>query len=121
MNEKNQMKYYEPEAVMSMNLKHTLLYNFQFEDAFAKLITSMGGNVAGGETMITDFNSGLTVPTDHDLTKKHVTFYDDNDKDLPYREVGSIIFYYPDGETITLDLEDCTNYLIGIQIVGCEV
>jgi hypothetical protein len=112
------MKYYQPEETLNYDSQHEVLYTFQFEEATAQLFTTMSGNVAGGSVMETDFDCGFTVPADHELTKKHVVFYDDEDEDLPYREVGCIKFYYPDGETVELELEDCSNFLVGIQIVG---
>jgi len=118
MYEQYKMNYYQPDETMSFDQSHTILYTFQYEDAFAQIVTTMGGNVAGGNVMTTEFDCGMTVPVEHELTKKHVTFYSDEDEELPYREVGTIIFYYPDGDTIEIDLEDCTNYLIGIQIIG---
>ncbi|WP_019156960.1 hypothetical protein [Robertmurraya massiliosenegalensis] len=118
MNEQYRMEYYQPEETMSFDQKHTILYTFQYENAFAQIVTSMGGNVAGGSVMTTEFDCGLTVPVEHELTKKHVEFYDKEDEGQPYREVGNVIFYYPGGETIRLDLEDCSNYLVGIQIIG---
>lgn len=114
------MNCYEPESVMSYDLEHTILYTFQYEDAFAYLVTTVSGNVAGGSVMNTDFDSGFTVPAEHPLTKKYVEFYDNEDKDLPYREVGEIVFHYPNGNTLRMDLEDCSNYLVGIQIIGFE-
>lgn len=120
MNEEYKMEYYEPNETKNFNQTHTVLYTFQYENAFAQIITTMGGNVAGGNVMTTDFESGITVPADHELTKKHVEFYDDEDKDCAYREVGSLIFHYPNGEKIKRDVEDCSDYLIGIQIIKYE-
>ncbi|MFD2658520.1 hypothetical protein [Gracilibacillus thailandensis] len=117
MNENYKMDYYQPDEMRNIDQEHTLLYTFQFETAFAEIITTMGGNVSGGSVMTTEFDTGLTVPADHDLTKKHVKFYNDEDKDKSYREVGEIIFYYPNGETINFDLEECSDFLIGIQII----
>ncbi|MGG6448299.1 hypothetical protein [Pseudobacillus badius] len=109
------MDYYQPEETMNFKQSHTLLYTFQYENAYAHLVTTMGGNVAGGSVMQTNFDTGLTVPVDHELTKKHVLFYDDIGQ--PYREVGKIVFCYPNGETIEISLEECANCLTGIQII----
>lgn len=112
------MKYYLPEEEgMGFNQVHTLIYTFQYEDAFAQILTTMGGNVSGGSVMVTEFDTGMTVPTEHELTKKHVIFLYDDDKDFPNREVGQLIFHYPDGGTLLVDLEDCGNHLVGIQII----
>lgn len=115
------MHYYQPEETMSFDQTHTLLYTFQYENAFAQLITTMGGNVSGGSTMQTDFDTGFTVPVDHELTKKHVLFYDDEDIGQPYREVGEVVFCYPNGETIEIDLEESANYLIKIEIIDYKL
>lgn len=111
------MEYYQPEERLSFSSEHTVLYTFQYEEAKAQMITTMGGNVAGGAVMHTDFDCGMTVPVDHEITKKHVLFYDEGDADSPYREVGELIFYYPNGETDAIDLEYCSNFLVGIEIV----
>lgn len=111
------MNSYNPSESLSYDSTHTLLYTFQYKGASAELLATMSGNVAGGATMTTEFDCGFTVPVDHELTEKHVVFYDDNDKGQPYREVGSILFYYPNGDTIEIDLEDCSDFLIGIQII----
>lgn len=115
--EVKKMDYYEPSQVMSLDLEHTVLYTFQYENAFAYIITTMGGNVSGGSVMDTELDCGMTVPADHEITKKYVIFYDDEDKDLPYREVGQVVFHYPNGKTMCMDLEDCSDYLVGIQII----
>ncbi|MER2456428.1 hypothetical protein ABS751_00655 [Bacillus subtilis] len=114
------MKHYQPVGNPSCNQEHILLYTFQYEDANAQVITSMTGNVSGGHAMMTEFDTGFTVPVDHELTKKHVEFLDGEDIAQPYREVGNIIFHYPDGETISLEIEECSNYLTGIQIVDYQ-
>jgi hypothetical protein len=110
------LEYYKPQNV-SHNAEHSLIYSFQYEDAVAHVFTTMGGNVAGGMVMQTEFDCGLTVPADHVLTDKHVIFYDDEDEDLPYREVGYLKFYYPNGGTTKIALEDCSELLVGIRIV----
>ena len=111
----NEMEYYNP--TMSIEQEHTLLYTFQYENAFAQIVTTMGGNVSGGGVMQLDFDTGLTVPVENELTKKHVVFYDDEDVDLPFREVGELVFYYPNGAELHMDLEDASDYLVGIQII----
>jgi hypothetical protein len=108
------MENYKP--TMDFEQEHTILYTFQYENAFAQIITTMGGNVSGGSVMDTEFDVGLTVPADHELTKKHVQFFDDEDSDKPYREVGEIIFHYPNGDTLEVDLEDCGDFLVNIAI-----
>lgn len=114
------MDYYNPEEVMSYSLNHTVLYTFQFETAFAQIVTTMGGNCSGAEVMHTDFEMGITVPVTHELTEKHVIFYDEEDSKKPYREVGSLIFHYPDGKSITIDITECGELLVGIQILSYE-
>lgn len=111
------MDYYNPNEVMSYDLQHTILYTFQFEDVFAQIITAMSGNVSGGSVMNTDFECGITVPVEHELTKKHVLFYYEDDKDLPYREVGELTFYYPNEDTVDVSIDECADFLIGIQII----
>jgi hypothetical protein len=117
MNIENKMNYYDPESTMNFDQEHTVLYTFQYESASAQLVTTMGGNVAGGSVMQTEFDTGMTVPVDHPLTKEHALFYDDEDGDMPYRELDGIMFRYPNGDGIEKDLDDCDNHLIGVQII----
>lgn len=111
------VKHYQPVGNPSFDQEHILLYTFQYEDAHAQIITSVTGNVSGGRVMVTEFDTGLTVPVDHELTKKHVEFLDGEHSGKSYREVGNILFHYPDGDTISLELEECSKYLTGIQII----
>ncbi|MCY8737526.1 hypothetical protein P8881_19525 [Bacillus haynesii] len=111
------MKYYEPTSNPSYKQEHGLVYTFQYEDSFAQIFTTMSGNVSGGQVMQTSFDEGITVPVDHDLTKKHVLFYDDDDINLPFREVGRLVFKDEYGKETCIDLEECGSLLVGIQIV----
>ena len=120
MDNQYRMPYYRPEVPMSYDQDHQLLYTFQYEDALAQLVTSLNGNVAGGDTMMTEFDTGLTVPIDHELNIRHAKYYDDDDEKMKYREVEKIMFYYPSGEVFLLPLEECTRQLIGIQIIGYQ-
>ncbi len=111
------MQFYNPIEASNIDQKHTVLYTFQYENAFAQVVSEMGGNVSGGNVMDTEFDCGFSVPVRHILTRKHVSFYDEEDKELSYREVGEIIFYYPDGDTFLMDIENCADFLVGIQII----
>jgi hypothetical protein len=112
------MEFYKPEEDLNYESEHTILYTFQYEDAFAFLYTTMGGNVCGGAVMETGFDCGITAPVDHELNQRHVIFYDDEDEaDLPYQEVEELVFYYPNEETINIPIEECTGYLVGIKIL----
>ena len=115
---KTKMDYYNANENLNYDTSHSLLYTFQYKEATAQVFTTMSGNVTGAATMTTEFDCGFTVPANHELTKKHVVFYDDEDEANDYREVGSIVFYYPNGDTIEIDLESCADYVVGIQIVG---
>lgn len=115
----SKMKYYVPEKGVNMNQKHTVLYTFQYEDAFAYIFTIVTGNVSGGSVMEKDFDCGL-LALDHAFTKKYVNFHSDDDKGSTCREVEGVIFHYPNGDTIIIELEYCSAYLVGIQIIDYE-
>ncbi len=114
------MEYYDPEETYNFNQVHTLRYYFQYQDAFAQFETTMGGDAVGGETMCTDFETGMSAPFDNVLNKLHCVFYDEDDEDVTHKEIESLIFQYPDGRTVHIDLEDCAKYLIGINIINYD-
>lgn len=111
------MEYYDPEESYNFNQVTTLVYTFQYQDAFAQVQTTMGGDAVGGEAMTVDFECGMTAPVNEELNKKHIIFSLDEEVTKPYQEIESLIFHYPDGRTIHIDIEDCTKYLIGINII----
>ncbi|WAB25073.1 hypothetical protein M3_0122 [Lysinibacillus phage vB_LfM_LysYB1] len=115
------MEYYDPEESYNFNQVTTLIYTFQYQDAFAQVQTTMGGDAVGGEAMTTDFECGMTASVNEELNKKHVLFDDEyapGELEAPeYQEVAELIFHYPDGRTVHIDIEDCTKYLIGINII----
>lgn len=114
------MSTYEPNETKNYNQTHTVLYSFQYEDAHAQIISEMEGNVSGGAVMMTEFDTGITVPAEHELTQKHVVFYDDEDAHLPYREVKQVILHYPDGRTHYIETDILGEYLVGIQIINYQ-
>lgn len=118
MNTTEKMDFYQPIGGLNYDSNHTLLYTFQYEDAIAQIVTEMSGNVSGGAVMTTDFESGMTVHVDHELTQKHVEFYDDEDIQYKYREIGKLKFFHQNGDETLIDLEECSGLLIGIQIIG---
>lgn len=122
MNQQYKMAFYNPSETMSENQEHTLLYSFQYGEATAQVITSVVGNISGGEAMDISLDCGFSVPIEHELSKKHVIFYEDEEVEdgVKYSEVEELIFYYPNGETVSLPIENCADYLIGIQIIKCE-
>lgn len=117
MDKLSKMDWYDPEETYNFNQRTTLVYTFQYQDAFAQLQTTMGGDAVGGEAMTIDFDCGITAPVEEETNKKHCIFDDINLPYQPYREVTALEFHYPNGETVALNIEDCTRYLIGIQII----
>lgn len=110
------MNQYRPEEWLNCDSQHVVRLKFLYDTLTAEVITTMGGNVCGGELLgsFTDLACGLTAPTDEKINKKYCRF---EDEDSHYSEVEAIRFYHPRKGEIEVDLEDVQQYLIGVEII----
>lgn len=112
------MKSYTAPETLSTKTAHTVRLKFMYGEHTAELETLIGGNVAGADVLaifrdLTD----LSVPIDHELTKKHVIFTEPSDG-LPYQYADQIRLVHPTRpDEIIEDMEEAQDYLIGIEIV----
>jgi len=109
------IKFYEPMGTLNFESEHLILFTFRYEDATAQLISNIGGNVTGLDLLNTDFDTGFTVPVNHELTKKYAVIEEGETR--PHGSVEEVIFHYPSGEKFFMDIEDSASYVVGIQIV----
>jgi hypothetical protein len=109
------MEFYEPNETLDFNSKHTLKYTFQYEEAISEIVTSVKGNVCGKNVMDIDFDC-ITAPRDNYTNKKHCVF--EEDLNLPTNYIDSLIFYNKNsGESFKLQIEECEDYLVKVEII----
>ena len=110
------MNYYNP-TNNSMEQEHTLLYTFQYEDAISQFVTTISGNVSGGGTMDIELDCGVTAPIDNEINKKYVLF-DEDEQGRAYQYIEELKFIYPNGSSLEMAIDECSDYLVGVQIIA---
>jgi hypothetical protein len=114
------MEYYNPKETMSFDQSHTVRLRFQFQESFAEVITTMAGNVMGGDILssFTDLDTGITAPSDNPTNQKHCLF--DEEDENNYKEVTDLTFRHATdpNETYQFELEDAAKYLVSIEIIN---
>jgi len=114
------IKYYNPEETVTFDSEHVVLYTFRYENMTAQVVSHISGNLSGGCVMETDFYCGLSVPVDHELTKKHAILEEPEEDDKrTHRPVEELIFIGDhNGERVDISIDECTQFLVGVQIVA---
>ncbi|TCP32155.1 hypothetical protein EV207_101133 [Scopulibacillus darangshiensis] len=103
--------------------KHTVKLKFLYENAKAEVIAEMGGNVCGGSILngFTDLDCGITARSKESVNRKHCRFFlDDLQENRKFAEVEGIYFFYPNSDSLEMDIEDATDYLISVEIIYYE-
>ncbi|MEX2461283.1 MAG: hypothetical protein WD469_08315 [Paenibacillaceae bacterium] len=111
------MLSYRPEE-SNFNSKHTVRLKFLWGQASAEVITTMGGNICGGDVIqfFGGIETGISAPSDNEINQKHCVF-DPEDTERNYREVEAITVYHPQKGSFRLDLEEAQRYLVSIEII----
>lgn len=117
------MTSYDPIEELNFDSQHTVRLRFMKGKATAEIITTMDGNVCGGDIIASfaDLEIGLSVPADVETNRKHCIFApaaEEEEEDSLYREVQAILLNQPGGEPIELSVDEAKHYLVGVEIVG---
>lgn len=115
------MLEYQADESLNFNSKHTVRLKFLWGTATAEIITTIEGNLCGGDVIqfYGEVGTGISAPSENEINQKHCVF-DPEDTEHNYREVEAITVYHPQKGSFRLDLEEAQRYLISVEIIDYQ-
>lgn len=120
--QKSELSFYDPQTTINFDSSHTVRLTFQYEDTFAMIETTMGGNTYGSEIIecFIEFDIGITAPKSNPVNKKYAIFEEQEEEEgrKEYAEVEYIRFFDDRGVSIhEFDIEEAAAQLIKVEII----